>query len=194
MPILFLAAFDLWRGHDITALGGLGITVVVAGCLMLTANGRSKSHTHNLAAALAWVAVIALGTIGYSTIDKLAMESIASKHWIVAVQYCCVQFALAWPALHLASKRMTRAADAQHAPAARSIIITIAMLNLMSYVLILLAFQLVEQLSYVLALRQFSIVIGVILGAWLLREPSPRTRIVAATCIAAGVVVIVLAM
>lgn len=192
LPILLLACFDLWRGRDISPGGAGGMAMVVAGCMVLVASSRSSESMRHAGRAMMWVVVTAMGTVGYSAVDKLAMESVAERHWIVAAQYCCVQFALAWPGLYLATRWMRRSPAAEHVAASLRTVIAIAALNVTAYVLILLAFQLVDHVSYVLALRQFSIVIGAVLGAWLLRERSPRARIAGATCIAAGVVLIAL--
>lgn len=204
MPILLLVGFDLSRGHTIEAAGFMGIFMVMGGCLFLAANGQSHAHpTRVTGATLSWVIVIALGTAGYSSIDKLAMEQVAERHWTLAVQYGCAQFAFAWPALWLAlrrihgHKRPRGDADAEHprtGPRLHTVALTVAAANFAAYLMVLLAFQLVDQASYVLAMRQFSIVIGAALGAWLLHEPSPRARLMAAGFISAGVATLVLAL
>jgi drug/metabolite transporter (DMT)-like permease len=61
-----------------------------------------------------------------------------------------------------------------------------------AYWLILWSYQLAFHASYVVALRQLSIVIGVALGAWFLREAAPLLRLSAACLIVAGVAGIVL--
>ncbi|MCB8945766.1 MAG: hypothetical protein H6658_18615 [Ardenticatenaceae bacterium] len=55
-----------------------------------------------------------------------------------------------------------------------------------AYALILWAYQLVSW-SYVVALRQFSIVLGVVVGTYLFREPAPGWRIGMASLIVLGV-------
>ena len=46
--------------------------------------------------------------------------------------------------------------------------------------------------SYVVALRQFSIVIGVVIGTFLFREPAPGLRIGASLAIVGGIACIAL--
>jgi drug/metabolite transporter (DMT)-like permease len=192
LPILLLAGFDLWRGRDISPFGAVGMAIVIAGCVILVGSSRSNHTTRHAGRAMMWVAITAIGTVGYSAIDKLAMESVASHHWLVVAQYCCVQFTMAWPVLFAATGVMSRSGKVKHEAVPRGPVIAIAALNLTAYILILLAFQLVAHVSYVLALRQFSIVLGAIMGACLLRERSPKARIAGAMCIAVGVMVIAL--
>lgn len=205
VPILLLVAFDLLRGQTIEPMGYLGIFMVMGGCLFLAGNGTkapAAAGSARLAGpALGWVLVIALGTAGYTSVDKLAMERVVEDHWMLAVQYACAQFAFAWPGLWLALRwihgRRADEADQTDDGGSRAgwkIALIVAAGNFASYVLILLAYQLVEQASYVIAMRQFSIVIGAALGVWLLREPSPLTRLAAAVFITIGVATIVLTL
>jgi drug/metabolite transporter (DMT)-like permease len=61
-----------------------------------------------------------------------------------------------------------------------------------AYWLILWSYQLAAQASYVVALRQFSIIIGVVLGALFLHEAAPVLRLSAACIIVIGMAGIVL--
>ena len=56
-----------------------------------------------------------------------------------------------------------------------------------AYWLVLWSYQLSPQASYVVALRQFSIVIGVVIGTFLFREEAPILRISASVMIAIGI-------
>lgn len=57
----------------------------------------------------------------------------------------------------------------------------------------IIGIPLTPETSYVVALRQFSIVIGVLIAAILLQEAVPKLRIIAATIITSSVVIITLA-
>jgi drug/metabolite transporter (DMT)-like permease len=61
-----------------------------------------------------------------------------------------------------------------------------------AYWLILWAYQISPQASYVVALRQFSIVLGVVTGSFLFREPARGLRISASLIIVVGIVLIIL--
>lgn len=197
-PILLLVGFDLARGHALEAGGYVGVFMVVGGCLLLAGNGRSPVAGAVTGRTLGWVAVIALGTAGYTSVDKLAMERVAEGDWLLAAQYGWAQFSLALPGLWLALVWMNRrrpvAADRPAAGSVHRVALAVAAINLASYVLLLLAYQLVDQASYVLAMRQASIVLGAALGVWLLSEPAPRRRLGAATLIGAGVGTIILTL
>ena len=62
-----------------------------------------------------------------------------------------------------------------------------------AYSLVLWAYQLSERASYVIALRQFSIVLGVVAGTFLLREKAGFARITAALVIVGGIILISMA-
>ncbi len=194
LPILLLVGFDLWRGRGIDLPGYFGILAVAAGCVLLVGNGRSPSAGKAGPIAAAWVLMIAMGTVGYTAIDKLAMERVVTGNWMVAFQYGCLQFAFAFPLLWIALRRLNGNAAGVRNGTPAAVVLIVAGTNLLSYVLILVVYQIVAHASYVLALRQFSIVIGVVLGALLFREPAPRARVPAAVIITAGVLLIAFAM
>ena len=59
-----------------------------------------------------------------------------------------------------------------------------------AYMLILWVYQMIPQASYVVALRQFSIVVGVVVAIVIFREPAAKIRLSAALIITAGVVLV----
>jgi drug/metabolite transporter (DMT)-like permease len=61
-----------------------------------------------------------------------------------------------------------------------------------AYWLILWSYQLSTHTSYVVALRQFSIVIGVVIGVIHFRDPAPGLRIFASLAIVTGIFCIAL--
>ncbi len=69
-------------------------------------------------------------------------------------------------------------------------IVAAAVLLFVAYSFVLWAFQLTDQTSNVVALRQFSIVLGVVAGAVVMKEEAPVLRIIAALIITIGVVLV----
>ncbi|MEZ4864479.1 MAG: EamA family transporter [Caldilineaceae bacterium] len=192
LPVLFLALFDLARGRNPSLPAWLGMTLVALGCLVIPHTSlRTLRWTVYTSAILLWVLMAALGTVGYSIMDKFAAESLPSDATMAAryfvLEMTCSTFTLAslltlagqptglrpwykgwkWPMLA-------------------------AMGVFTSYWLILWVYQINAHASYVVAMRQFSIVIGTIAGTLLFREPAPTLRITASVLIAVGVICIAL--
>ena len=71
-------------------------------------------------------------------------------------------------------------------------IVVIGLLMFTAYGLVLTALE-ISRLSYVWPAREVGTVIGVAMGAWLLKEPFGGGRMVGSAMIAAGVVLIALA-
>ena len=93
LPVLFLGGFDLARNLSPSPAGWIGLTLVAAGCIVISWGagaegmaaadgaapaGRRASVRGRLARRLhptvGWAAVAAAGTVGYTAFDKLAAE------------------------------------------------------------------------------------------------------------------------
>lgn len=190
LPVLAIALVDVARGRAPTPLAWLGMTLVVAGCAIIP---HTSLRTLRLDAyrnrALPWIVITALSTVGYSTVDKLAAEQIAIGPVGAATYYVWQMAFTVLPLILLLRllRHPTGLEGWRHGwmwPAA------VALGVFGSYWLILWAYQVSDRVSYVVALRQFSIVIGVVLGALLFKEPAPGLRIGASLVIIAGMICI----
>ncbi len=193
LPVLFLALVDLARGRVPSLLGWAGMLLVVAGCALAPLESlRGITLARYRSRALLWVLVTALGTVGYTAIDKIAAEALppgpltAARYQVVEV---IATIPFLWLALRLAGQRLTERGEAQWRWAAVA-----ALFIFGAYWLVLWAYQLSPFASYISALRQFSIVIGVVVAAVVLHEPAPWLRIGAALVIVAGIVCIAFAV
>jgi drug/metabolite transporter (DMT)-like permease len=195
LPVLFLALVDMARGRMPSPLGWAGMALVVAGCALAPLESlRGATLARYRQRAMLWVLVTALGTVGYTTVDKIAAEGLSpglasAARYNVFEVIATVPFL--WLALRLAGERL-RAASTSSSPGWKWAFIA-AIFIFSAYTLVLWAYQLSPYASYIVALRQFSIVIGVVAAAVLLKEPARGLRIVAAIVIAAGIVCISLA-
>ena len=216
LPVLFLGGFDLARSLSPSAMGWLGLALVAAGCVITSwagrpprdapAGGRRPRFLH---ATIGWAVVGAAGTVGYTAFDKLAAEALSRQSGgglLDAVQYGLWEFVITTvlytPLLVVAmraSARRRAAAPASRAPASwrswRGLfgdwrIAAVGFSMFAAYSLVLWAYQLSERASYVVALRQFSIVLGVVAAAVLMRERAPVVRIGAAVVIVAGIALV----
>ena len=193
LPVLALAVVDLLRGHAPSPLGWAGMALVVLGCAMTPLesihNIQWKAYSQR---AMIWVLVTALGTIGYTTIDKIAAEAlppgpVAAARYAVWEAISTVPYL--WLILRLIGQRLAKSdglAGWRWAAIAAIFIFG-------AYWLVLWAYQLSPYASYIAALRQLSIVIGVLAAATLLHERTPALRVAAAFSIAMGIICISLA-
>lgn len=189
LPVLFLAVVDLARGRMPTALGWLGMALVMAGCALAPLESlRGVSWAQYRKPVMVWVLVTALGTLGYTTIDKIAAELLPAGP-VSAARYGVLESLFTapylWLALRLGHQRLSQSDGKgwKWAAVAAFFIFT-------AYWLILWAYQLSPYASYISALRQFSIVIGVVTAAIILHEPARGMRIGAAVVITAGILCI----
>ena len=193
VPVLVLAGFDLLRGRPPSPMGWLGLVLVAAGCLLIPLESlRRFTLARYWNRTMAWILLIALSTVGYTIVDKLAAERLPSGPQMAA-RYGILEFLFSvpylWVMLALLGEPTREEMDLAHWkwPAIA------AVLMLGAYWLVLWSYQLSPFVSYVVALRQFSIVVGVALGILVLREPAPALRLGAALVIGLGIACIALA-
>ena len=112
---------------------------------------------------MAWVLLAATGTVGYTLVDRAAAD-VMREGWDTAVRYAVFEsistFLFYWLVLKLLRYPTWQMPK-------KSIWLQAALAGFFmfgAYALILWAYQLVVHVSYVVALRQFSIVLGVIVG------------------------------
>lgn len=193
LPILLVAFIDILRGHPPSAIAVVGMVLVLVGC---TVTPLESLRTIRLAyywnRTMVWIVVTALGTVGYTAVDNAAAELVGSGP-TTAARYGIYEFAITalfyWLILKAARHPLNGPGGWQgwKLPAMGAVGFFGA------YWLILWSYQLSAQASYVVALRQFSIVIGVVVGAILFKEPAPGLRISASLAIVAGIALIALA-
>jgi drug/metabolite transporter (DMT)-like permease len=193
LPVLALALVDALRGHAPSPLGLAGMLLVSLGCILVPLeslrNIRIGDYLHR---TMLWVLVTALGTVGYTAIDKIASEAlpagpIAAARYGVWEVICTIPFL--WFMLCLPGQRtpgMVRHNGWRWALIAAFFIFA-------AYWLVLWAYQLSPLASYVSGLRQLSIVIGVVVAVTVLRERAPVVRTAGALIITAGIICISLA-
>lgn len=193
LPILFLAFFDLGRGRFPSMGGWLGIILIMIGCILapLTSLGTIKLSDYWNSATI-WMLVIMLAIVASNATDKLAVEMLTPGA-ITSARYALLQAIFTVPFLWIVLKLMGEAISASPGIAAWKWPALFAIFVFTSYWLMLWAFQLAPYLSYLSALRQFSLVIGVILAAVVLHEEVPKMRIFSAVIIVLGIICLSLA-
>ncbi|WP_445401938.1 hypothetical protein [Zobellella sp. An-6] len=201
LPMLLVGVGGLALGQVISPAAGVGMALVLAGCLLLPV--LSLRHwrpglywTPGCALAL----LAALGTSGYSLIDAHAIgllrDGLDGLHGrqSLAIYYLWLQvMAVLFTSLPLLLWPRFRAGLAATArSAARPAMLTGIMMGL-TYGLVLWAFALASQVSYVVALRQLSIPLGVLLGICWLGESHRGGKLPGAALILGGLTLVALA-
>ncbi len=189
LPVLLVGVFDLSRGRCPTAGGWLGMVLVAVGCLLVPLQSiRRLRAADYLNRSTLWIVVTALGTVGYSAFDKVGTESISPGPGQAAVYgYFFYLFSALCYGL-LAGDR--RGGGTEDKDCGWLIPAAVGILCFMAYWLVLWAYQMTPRASYVVALRQFSIVVGVVLSFLLFHEPGRRVRLAGAILITAGLLVL----
>jgi drug/metabolite transporter (DMT)-like permease len=193
LPVLVIAIVDISRGHPPSAAGWIGMILVMIGCMLspLTSLREIKPSAY-LNVTSIWIMITAAGMVGYTIVDSQAAERMTPglapllRYQVFEV---FVSFMVLWPLLLFFHQPLYLERDlgSWKWPA------VMALLLFGGYGLVLLAYQLSPETSYVVAIRQFSIVIGVTIGAFYFKERAPVLRISAALIITAGVLCIALA-
>ena len=190
LPVLLVAAGDALRGSMPTLLGWLGMALVVIGCVMAPLYSR-----HDLAARLywnrasLWMMLTALGTVGYSLLDKRAAELVPAGPTSAAV-YCYFFYFFAFLGHALMVGACFRGRQRREDRTPLWLPATAGALSFAGYFLVLWSFQLVTQASYVVAFRQASLVIAVLMAFAFYREERHYLRLLAVLIITLGLVLI----
>lgn len=187
LPVLILAFVDWGRGEPPTGWGWLGMVLISAGCLLIPLQSwRDLAWERYVNVMMLWVLLAASGTVGYTLVDRAAAV-VMRGGWDTAVRYAIFEFASTFLLYWLVLRLMRH--PTWQIPA-KTVWLQAALAGFCmfgAYALILWAYQLVSHVSYVVALRQFSIVLGVVMGTYLFREPAPGWRIGMASLIVLGV-------
>ncbi len=188
MPVLLIAVGDVLRGRylGLPAVGGL--LLVSAGCFLVPIYDlRAIKLNHYFNKGTFFMLLTAIGTVGYSLLDKVGSEIIASGP-VAALQYTYLFYLftfVVYSRFPVGIKTHDNSIDKAFFPA-----IFAGLMSFGTYVLIVSAYQLTDHASLVVAFRQFSILIGVVGGLWLFRERGMVTRIIGALMLTMGLVII----
>jgi drug/metabolite transporter (DMT)-like permease len=190
LPILLIAITDVVRGHLPSPIAWLGMVLVSAGCLVTPMRSLYDFRLdHYWNQTMIWIIVTSLATVGYTTVDNAAAELI-NPGPLMAARYGIFEASFSAPIYWLILTGLRQpTGEVKGWPGWKWPVIGAAGV-FGSYWLVLWSYQLSPQASYVVALRQFSIVIGVAIGASLFGEPARVLRLSASLMIAAGIICI----
>lgn len=161
-----------------------GVLAVVAGVLLISLGGPRQGGPAR--AGLVWGVATGVAIAAYTLWDSHSVTGLR----VPPLPYFVLGLVLQLPAMTIVlGRRRTRLTQVWGD--CRRQILVVAVLSPMAYVLVLCAMQLAP-VALVAAARESSIVVGALLGWWLLREPAPGRRLLGAVVVLAGIVGIVL--
>ncbi len=189
LPVFLVGVGDVLRGRNPTAIGWMGMLLVMSGCFLAPLQSfRGFSVASYANRTILWVLLAALGTVGYTLLDKVASE-LVNKGPATAARYGYVFFVVSFITYTSFMKMMGQKRRLQESVGWKIPLIA-ACLMFGAYWLVLWAYQLCRHASYILAFRQFSIIVGVILAFAVYKEQGLVVRLVGASAITSGLILI----
>jgi drug/metabolite transporter (DMT)-like permease len=164
----------------------LGITMAVAGGFLLLY--RRGTHFFEDPRTLILAILAMVGTGIYSMADHRMMQEITPEVQMLWVEACLVPFFFI---LYLRQRSHTHHEDTRSIATRAAMLIVPGVMAYCAYYLILMAYKMGGEVAAVTSVRQASIPISVMLGGFFLREGAIARRLIAASLLAAGIVVIV---
>jgi drug/metabolite transporter (DMT)-like permease len=185
VPVLAVVFFD----ERPSALGAVGVALVVAGIVVLHLASRSSKGTgsalRDMGPGVWWALATGLTIAGYSLVDK---GGVARLHPVPYIQLLFLGMSVLLLPIVLADPNPLR----REWTANWRTIIPAAAMTLGAYLLVLFAFQL-SKAAYVVATREVSIVLSALIGSLWFREGRLLGRLAGAAVVLAGVVCVALA-
>ncbi|UGA53517.1 EamA family transporter [Vibrio sp. VB16] len=196
LPVLMVGFGTVLMGYSLSYNEWFGFILITAGCLFvpLSQFGELKLKAY-LNFGVFWALFAAIGTTGYSIIDKEALAdlnilvSIHFPSYYSAVFYLGIQY---WAICASLCLWLLLSNNKQEFLIAWSIRKRSAVAGIMmssTYGLVLFAMTMTDNVSYVVALRQISIVFGLGMGIYFLKEKWYLTRGVGVACITSGLII-----
>ncbi|OQQ01464.1 multidrug transporter [Vibrio splendidus] len=196
LPVLMVGLGTVLIGYELSINQWLGFALITVGCLFVPLKQFSELRLKAyLNLGVLWALIAAIGTTGYSIIDKeallllepLSTPSITNKH--TAIFYLGIQFwAIVLP-LSLWLLVSNQRIEFHNAWLLHKRATLAGIMMASTYGLVLFAMTMTENVSLVVALRQVSIIFGVVMGIYFLKEKWHATRGLGVSLIIAGLVI-----
>ena len=191
LPVLLVAAGDVLRGARPTVPGWMGMVLVVAGCLIAPLESFAQLEWRRYwNKASFWMVLTALGTVGYSLLDKRSSELLV-KGPVTALVYTYLFYLFSFASYWLITG-IRGGFRPRPLPEGTSLTVPAlaGLFSFLGYFLVVWAYQMVEQASYVVAFRQSSLVVGVLMAFAFYREERHWVRLAAVLVITLGLILI----
>lgn len=172
-------------GEVPSVIGYVGIASVLIGIFLVSGVGKIACvNKQKRTAGIWWGCLTGLSIACYTVIDGWAVKSLG----LAPVLYYVLGLALRTLILAPAALRNTQALREQWKTNGRYIVV-VGVLSPLAFSLALFA-MVIAPLSYVAPVRELSMLLGVLLGSWFLREALSVSRIAGTVCMVLGVVLL----
>lgn len=186
-PLFSVSAAIVLLGEMPNTAGWIGILALLAGIFLISGAHRiHRAATERARAGLLWGSLTGLCVAAYTVLDGWAIKVLALSPLLFYTLTLGLRTAILAPQA-LRDLRALRSEWARN----RRAIVAVGILSPLAYLLVLFAIQRAP-LSYIAPLRELSMLIGVYLGARLLRETLLPSRLVGTALMIAGVVALAL--
>ncbi|CAH6972842.1 Permease of the drug/metabolite transporter (DMT) superfamily [Vibrio chagasii] len=195
LPVLMVGLGTVLIGYDLSVNQWVGFALITLGCLFVPLKQFSELRLKAyLNLGVLWALIAAIGTTGYSIIDKeallllepLSTSNITNKH--TAIFYLGIQFWAIVIPLSIWLLVTNQRVEFNNAWILRKKATVAGIMMASTYGLVLFAMTMTENVSLVVALRQVSIIFGVVMGIYFLKEKWYMTRGVGVVLILIGLV------
>ncbi len=195
LPVMMVGAISVALGHEISPRQWLGFVLITFGCILVPLTQlRQVTVASYLNVGVFWALIAALGTTGYSVVDKEALTLLSRQVSVTlddkysAIFYLGAQFwAIGVPVLMwcLCSGNLHEFRVAWQIRKSAGMA---GIMMALTYGMVLFAMTMTENVSLVVALRQVSIVFGLLMGIWFLSEKWYLTRGAGVVLILSGLI------
>lgn len=200
LPVLMTAAVTsvLGIGSSLSWLGAIGMVVIFIGCMMMPLKHLSGLHPKNYMRnrALIWIVIAAIGTTGYTIIDKIGIDvflrygvpqsGFSGSCAYAAIREFCLLCFLFLTVRLIPHERAHLTKELLH----NKLGYLSGIFATSAYVLVLLAMHFVTNVSYVQAFRQMSLPVGVFLGIFFLKEKVTLPKLLGLCFIMIGLIAV----
>lgn len=187
-PMFAVVGAIVFLGETPSLVGWVGILAIVAGILFIADVAKGMSFASSkVRTGMLWGVLTGLSIAGYTVVDGWAVKSLGIAPVLYYVLGLSLRTVLLAPKA-LGDRRVLR--EQWHRNA--RYIVAVGVLSPLAYTLILFAMTLAP-LSYVAPARELSMLIGVLIGAKVLRESFTPARAIGTGLMLAGVVCLALA-
>lgn len=200
LPVLLVPAFSLLLLGSLTISPqdwfGMGL-ILLASLLLPLRRLREIRPSVYLTPALGFILLAALGTVGYSLLDKAAIDLMtgqgqsalmAGTHYMILQAWASLLWMLPMVWLIPQERRTLRQLCSTHPGP----FILAGIMVLCTYGLVLVAMAFTTEVSYLVALRQASIPLGALLGIFWLKESASALKWGALTLMLTGLILVAL--
>lgn len=190
LPVLIVACSEVVLGDAPTLLGWIGIGLIAAGSLLVPLQSlRDLTIQHYWNRTSVWILIAAVGIAGYTVVDSTGLRQLPNG-LVYAMRYAILEAVVGGIVYYLILRIAHEKIVLPQTLSAWKLPLLATCFVFGSYSLILWAFQSDDRASYVIGLRQISIALGVVGGAYFFRERGARLRIPAALIITLGVILL----